>query len=346
MKLIRTDYDYITHKNKADYYNVAAELDSFFSGMNVKLSDLIKGRDGKYSEPALISLINKMMQVYHFDRNDKEYMKNLLYVVIRSIQTEIKGVLPQLGIKDIKKAPLPDSLKSLDEAFKPSGYAPDFSLSYENIHKTIDIPVSFDVSSIACTLYAMFTGKILPFPNPYEKEYIAECKKNNIKPFSEEPAEDNHDFFYEDYESFPDYIAYNYDTAGNTDSKKSRTLNMSNYTFPGTGVVRSEDELTPKIEYYPIYSGLKDKAFKKDKDRILLSFPKKDSFIEAFEYLTTHNSASFCEIEVCVHTMIEQLLLNYNVSLFSDVEHFGKAFYHVKHALKVAKEVTGKRYDR
>lgn len=71
----------------------------------------------------------------------------------------------------------------------------------------------------------MFTGKILPFPNPYEKEYIAECKKNNIKPFSEELGEDNHDFFYEDYESFPDYIAYDYDTAGNTDSKKAEPSN-------------------------------------------------------------------------------------------------------------------------
>lgn len=44
--------------------------------------------------------------------------------------------------------------------------------------------------------------------------------------------------------------------------------------------------------------------------------------------------------------MVEQFVLRYNVSLYSDVENFGTAFYHLKHALKVAKEVTGKRYDR
>ncbi len=168
----KTRYAYPENKLRERFDKQLEHIRDMADGYHIRIRDISRSEDGVYDEKKLRDFLDEFVDSYNDDPQEiplcdlqREYVKSFLYVVIRSVQADLRCVLvkdadyPFVPVRDDSFASLLKHVKKtsdLQHVITPETDYPSLVDRLE-LYKN-DLPVSEDLYETICSLYYFLTG--------------------------------------------------------------------------------------------------------------------------------------------------------------------------------------------
>ncbi len=357
-------YGYHNEKMRKSMEKLIGEFKDVCSGRNISIGSLIMDKQGDYSDEKLLALLDELADadIKESDRvyldeeklaKEQDYIKTLLYVIIRANQARISKVVAGPSYRIVRVEPVHDDsfagiLSQLK--FNPMGYK--FGTPYGKC------VVSPSTRATAETVYRMLTGEELPFPHPYaqkdEKEAAQEEGFNDVldgadPDFGEycgwDPTEgmtpEEADEYYraEEYSSLRAYEQAcfngtnddNYiDFKSRADYEADQREEEAEMMNAGRYVIDPDDP--EKHEEYERYV-----------KRLKVLFEDGDAYVRMYKHLAEITTPECRGYEEEIEAKIDAYLRNNDKTLYSDDEGFNSVFEILYTAVDEARKIQRKK---
>ena len=166
-------YRYHNQKLRYSVEKMIRELQKTCDGRNLSIAEITKNEEGQYSEELFLKFLDELVEAgyseaEYYDQSltpefehRKEYLKTLLYVLIRSMQAKIGYFTCDYGQIPLTKDTFDDLLYGINAGGWPIRFSmPGFQISKDHL-------VSSSLEATARSVYNYLSGEDLAFPDPY-----------------------------------------------------------------------------------------------------------------------------------------------------------------------------------
>jgi len=171
-------YRYHNQKLKYSVDAMLKEFKMICDGRNISIADITKNEEGYYSEEKFLEFLDELVSADHSDidevglpteffikrSEEEEYLRTLLYVLIRSMQAKIGYFTCGYGVKPYTE----DSFEELLRAVNPIDWPLTsfyFGREPERAHL-----ISESMEATARSVYHYLTGEDMAFPCPFRMQ--------------------------------------------------------------------------------------------------------------------------------------------------------------------------------
>lgn len=376
-------YGYHNEKMRKSMEMLMEEFKDTCSGRRISIGSLTQDKYGNYSDEKLMALLDELVEsdIKESDRvyldeeklaKEQDYIKTLLYVIIRANQARISKVVAGPSYRIVRVEPVHDDsfagiLSQLK--FNPMGYR--FGTPYGKC------VVSPSTRATAETVYRMLTGEELPFPHHYaqkdEKE-AAQEEGADIEHYETEMAEQVdteegfNDVLDDDDPDFGEYCGWD-PTEGMTPEEADEYYRAEEYSslrayeqacFNGTNddnyidfKSRADYEADQREEEAEMMNAgryvidpddpEKHEEYERYVKRLKVLFEDGDAYVRMYKHLAEITTPDCRRYEEKIEAKIDAYLRNNDKTLYSDDEGFNSVFEILYTAVDEARKIQRKK---
>jgi len=282
-------FRYHNQNLRLDIENMLQELKNTCEGKNISIAEITCDKDGYYSDKKLWEFLEELavadypdsvLQTLSGDEkeridHEKDYLKNLLYLMIRSMQAKIDYLSCAHGYETVKE----DSFVELMRSFHGTAGWPIKNLNLFTMKSERCHLLNSDMDGTIRSVYFYLTGDDKAFPDPYQMEDET-ASKAPVRAVSDASGsaetddglleirqalyqEEKDDYYHGDKASEEDWNEIYGDDSGLDDLENMKRRNHLGDTSSEAGKARLE----------------------KQKRQLQIFFQNKDEFIKAYERL-------------------------------------------------------------
>ena len=364
-------FTYFNAKLQNGIQQMTKELENACNGMNLSIGEVTSDSDGNYSEELFCEFLDKLVLADYpesclyglttegFERLDheKDYLKTLLYVVIRSMQAKLQYFSFYAQGKPVAGDSFTELLRAFDGT---DGWPIYFKHTSEGFEISSHHLLSANMEATVRSLYQYITGEEVSFPDPFlmgmnmpgetgedrlkeedtaagiegaEVSESAEDSEGN-KTADESYDEDDPDMLFggEDYwDEFDNY--YEYSTQKFIEAEEAENYFYGNEK---SRKAKEEDDLKSQEEMEENYGTrycLNPKDNPKDKEiydkqarRVMIFFQGKEEFVKKFHHLAEITKPGDEHFAAHLSKKVEIWLKDNDYTVYSDEEISDKVF--------------------
>ena len=202
----KTRYAYPENKLRDRFEKQLKHIRDMADGYHIRIRDISRSEDGVYDEKKLRDFLDEFVDSYNDDPQEiplcdlqREYVKSFLYVVIRSVQADLRCVLvkdadyPFVPVRDDRFFSLLEHIRKTNDYEHIVTPDPEYgSLAVRQGRYENNIPVSFALYETIRSLYFFLTGEedgYLPGPYYSPDEYLKRIYGDLVEAEEEKAAQ-------------------------------------------------------------------------------------------------------------------------------------------------------------
>lgn len=332
MQIKETPFKYHHEKAKNIFEGKIKEISSRAMGMNLSISTFNRNSLGEYDDEKMHEFIEDALKCYNrpyekMTAAEKEYVRTLLYVAIRTAEAGIEYLLVPETFNETTSCFSIDSdcfgqMTNLVKKSSFPGYYP--SLEDEDLENRVwdyeseleiyqDFPVDYTLAITAETLYEILTDKVTRFPTPYPSIIETVLKKYESLETADTEVEkrrNDWDSFMDTYHESEDFVKHMEEWVAeinqfndSIDDDESR----NDYFSEEREIIEMDDEQKLFKVYLDDYK--ENKNYQKQKRKINKTFEAADKFIEMYDHLKDISTKEVAQLDV--HEVVEVAFRGY-----------------------------------